>query len=114
MIEHPFLFFIFILTVFLLLTLLALTIDLLNRFLFGKELENIPLPLPIRAQIEDIVIQINSHEFSDKQIDRLIAICPVGAITSINEPESLLEISDKKCLGYSCLKCLEELEAEFQ
>ncbi|MFX0182451.1 MAG: hypothetical protein ACFE95_05135 [Candidatus Hodarchaeota archaeon] len=114
MIEHPFLFFIFILIVFSLLTLLALTIDLLNRFLFRKELENIHLPLPIRAQIDDIVIQINSHEFSEKKIEHLIALCPVGAIASINEPESLLEISDKKCLGYSCLKCLEEIESEFQ
>ena len=71
----------------------------IKPFIFSKELENSPLPLPIRAQIEDIVIHINSHEFSDEQVNRLIAICPVTAIISINEPESLLEISEKKCLA---------------
>lgn len=86
--------------------------DLLNRLLVRKETDNLILPLPIKAQIEDIFIQINSHEFSDKQINRLINICPVEAISSVNEPESFLKVSAEKCLGYSCLKCLEEIETE--
>ena len=86
--------------------------DLLNRLLVGKEIENLILPHPIKAQIEDIFIQINSYEFSDKQIEQLTNICPVEAISSVNEPESFLKVSTEKCLGYSCLKCLEKIEAE--
>jgi hypothetical protein len=87
-------------------------VDLINRLLVGKEIENLILPLPIKAQIEDIFIQINSYQFSDKQIDQLAKICPVEAISSVNEPESFLKVSAEKCLGYSCLKCLEKIETE--
>lgn len=112
MIPTQLLFLTFILIIFVILTLIALNIDLLNRFFSRKvswEFRRTPLH---ETTIKDINHQINSCVLSENLAKKLIRICPVEAITLIAEPEIHLLVLENRCLGYACLECLRLIRSE--
>ncbi len=96
----------FILIIFVLLTLLAVNIDRLGRFLSRNELWEFTQTLPHKETIRDISRQINKHVQSESYSKTVIKICPVEAITLVTVPEKFLVVSENQCLGYACLECL--------
>ncbi len=96
----------FILIIFIILTLLALNIDHLGRFLSGKELREFSGISSHKNTIKDISRWINQHTQSESYSELVTKICPVEAITQVTVPEMFLVISENRCLGYACLECL--------
>ncbi|MHA2245179.1 MAG: hypothetical protein ACXADY_09430 [Candidatus Hodarchaeales archaeon] len=106
MVPTQLLFLSFILIILVLLSLLALNIDLLIRILSRKESWEFGKTDLYRKIIGDINRKINLHAQSESSVKDLIRKCPVEAITLVVVPEKHLIVSEIRCLGYSCLECL--------
>lgn len=112
MTPDPFTLLMFLLGLFLLLVLIALNFDLLANYLAKNEQEEVPFDHSFEKTIENISLEINSYQLSEDRVAKLISICPVEAISSMNPSEIHITISDTKCLGYACLRCVQLLHSD--
>ena len=106
MVPIQFLFLSFVIIIFVLLTLLALNIDLLIRLLSREESWEFAKTSLYKKTIRDINRKINLKAQSESSSKDLIRKCPVEAITLVAVPEKHLIVSEIRCLGYACLECL--------
>ncbi len=106
MVPIQLLFLSFVIIIFVLLTLLALNIDLLIRFLSREESWEFAKTSLYKKTIRDINRKINLHTQSESSVKDLIRKCPVEAITLVSVPEKDLIVSEIRCLGDTCLECL--------
>ena len=99
----------FLLGLFLVLTLIALNIDLLNRYFSKEDILQSKKDISFETYIDNISKEINSHVLTEVLATKIMSACPVEAFTIETSPEIHLVISENKCLGYACLQCLQEI-----
>ncbi len=99
----------FLLGLFLVLTLIALSIDLLNRYFSKEDILLSKKDISFEKYIDNISKEINSHVLTEILATKIMSACPVEAFTIKTSPEIHLVISENKCLGYACLQCLQAI-----
>ena len=107
MIPESLVLLLFLIGLFLLLTFIAFYFNLLTNYFTNNSNENFFI-----RNIETISYKINSVELSEETATKIMSICPVEAITLVNPSEIQLMVSDAKCLGYACLRCVQLLLTE--
>ncbi len=107
MIAESLVFLLFLIGLFLLLTFIAFYFNLLTNYIANNPNENF-----FMRNVETISYEINSVELSEEAATKILSICPVEALTIANPSEIQLMISDTKCLGYACLRCVQLLLTE--
>lgn len=99
----------FLLGLFIVLTLIALNIDLLNRYFSKEDILPSKKDITFETYIDNISKEINSHVLTELIATKIMSACPVEAFTLETSPDIHLVISENKCLGYACLQCLQTI-----
>lgn len=87
-------------------------IDYFNRFLSQEKYWKIAPKPYIKKDIGEIIQQLNSHIQSESLARRSVQICPVEALKLIRDHKKNLMISEKRCLGDTCLECLKLIPSQ--
>ena len=99
----------FLLGVFIVLTLIALNIDFLNRYFSKEDILLSKKEFSFETYLDNISKEVNSHDLTEVLATKIMSACPVEAFTIETSPEIHLVISENKCLGYACLQCLQAI-----